>query len=725
MMTLNYNNPDLSTEERVSSLLSLMSLEEKIGQLCQSPMLEYDSKKQEYLSQVRSGLVGSRILADTAWAGNAPGETVDPEQINEIQRVAVEHSRLGIPVIFARDVIYGQSTVLPIPLAQSCSWNASLVTDAYRDVALEASSLGINWTFAPMMDVVRDPRWGRVIESFGEDPLLNGAMAAAVVKGFQGDDLASPGSLVSCAKHFVGYGASESGCDYDTTEISENTLANVYLPPFKAAINAGAKTFMSGFNDLGGTPVTSSKDLIKGWLKKDHGFDGFVVSDWGSISDLHHFRVARDEVHAAAMALDAGVDMAMTSEAYQDHLHTALEAGLVTIQQIDDAVSRVLTVKFEAGLFEHPYVDAEKAQLCQRAPEHTNRAKELAQQSMVLLKNRDNLLPLVQNETKVAVVGPHAHTQRQHLGSWCLDGKSDDVVSIYQGIKDLIGEQNVLTEYSALTDEWVECVHRADVVVLCVGESHRSSGEARNIAELKLPSGQEEAIEAIANTGKPFVVVQCGGRPMPSQAISRHADAHLMAWQCGTETGAAVADLLFGRACPSGKLTMTFPKSTGQIPIYYNKKPLGKMRDFADYRGYKDVDRAPLYPFGYGLSYAKFRYSDVELMSIAGGKVKIGFTLSNLSPIKATEICQLYFSRAYSSCTRPEKELIGFERVDIEACSSRHVEFEVDIDGLGYFETITDYVNPKSAVTFLVGPNSDDLLPLECTSSQLYQTEVN
>ncbi|MGV2989865.1 glycoside hydrolase family 3 N-terminal domain-containing protein [Vibrio sp. E150_011] len=724
MNTLSYKNVELSTEERVSNLVGLMTLEEKIGQLCQSPMLDYDTKKDAYLTEVKAGMVGSRILADTAWAGNAPGESVDPHQINEIQRVAVEQSRLGIPIIFARDVIYGQSTVLPIPLAQSCSWNETLVTEAYQYIACEASALGIHWTFAPMMDVVRDPRWGRVIESFGEDPYINGLMAAAVIKGFQGDDLSAPTSMVACAKHFVGYGASESGCDYDTTELSENSLANTYLPPFTAAINAGVRTFMSGFNDLGGTPVTASKPLISGWLKDQSGFDGFVVSDWGSISDLHHFGVAKNEIHAATLALDAGVDMAMTSEAYRGKLDKALEKGALNIEQLDQAVTRVLRVKVESGLFERPYVDVDKSQSVQRLQSHIDKATELATQSMVLLRNNDQTLPLKRAGHTYAVIGPHAHTKRQHLGSWCLDGNKDDVVSIYEGVTSLVGIDSVLTEYSGLCDEWLECAHRADAVILCVGESHRSTGEARNLAELALPAGQEEMIKAVAKSGKPMIVVQCGGRPIPSESIQRFADAHLLAWQGGTETGNSVAALLFGDASPSGKLTMTIPKSTGQIPIYYNKKPLGKMRDYAEYRGYKDVDMEPLYPFGYGLTYASFEYEKLCVKSTSEETISVTFTLRNTSQVIGTEICQLYMTRDYSTTTRPTKSLLAFRRVELQPGQTEVVTLDINIEQLGYFETLNDYKNPASDITFWVGSNSKELASIKVSESDLYQDKV-
>ncbi len=705
---MKYKNRYLSNEERVEDLLVIMTLEEKIGQLCQYPMLEYQDNKDEYLQLVREGRVGSRILADTAWAGNAPGESVDPHQINEIQKAAVEQSRLGIPVIFARDVIYGQSTVLPIPLAQACSWNPSLIESAYQSIAREASSLGINWTFAPMLDIVRDPRWGRVIESSGEDPYLTSQFAKAVVKGFQGDDPSASGKLLACAKHFVGYGASEGGRDYETTEISENTLHNVYLPPFQSAVEAGVSTLMSGFNDLAGTPVTGSQSLVREWLKGKQEFDGLVVSDWGSISDLAYFGVAKDAQAAAEMAMDAGIDMAMTHEAYADHLAQAMESGAVSPSHLDEAVSRVLLAKFRAGLFDNPYIDPELHKATLLHPEHRKKALDVAEQSLVLLKN-DGTLPL-KDTTKVAVVGPHAHSQRQHLGSWCLDGDSNDVISIYQGMCDRLGKDHVLTEFSALVDEWVECAHNADVVVLCVGESHRRTGEARNIAELALPAGQEAMIEAIAATGKPLVVVQCTGRPIPSAAIEANASALLYAWQSGTETGTAVANILTGRVNPSGKLSMTVPRSTGQIPYYYARKPLGKMRDFQEYQCYKDQKDSPLYPFGYGQSYSTFELNNlcIENNRLQQGDVqRVTAVLKNTGEFAGFETIQCYVGRSVSSTTQPVRLLKSFKKVWLEENEEKIIELEIPYNDFAIWGKGRTWEVEGCEVTLYVGTDSN------------------
>ncbi|WP_413112550.1 glycoside hydrolase family 3 N-terminal domain-containing protein [Thaumasiovibrio sp. DFM-14] len=709
MLLPDYQNPDLPIVARVDDLLSKMTLAEKIGQLCQSPMRDYDNRKDEHDAAIRQGRFGSRILADTAWAGNAPGETVSPVQLNEIQRVAVEESRLGIPLIIARDVIYGQRTVLPIPLAQAASWNPDLVEEAYRYIATEAASLGIHWTFAPMLDIVRDPRWGRVIESSGEDPYLASQFAGAVVRGFQGDDMSQPDSLLACAKHFIGYGAAEGGRDYDTTEITDNTLYNVYLPPFKAAVDAGVATLMSGFNDLGGTPVTGSKALIQGWLKTEQGFDGMVVSDWGSISDLAYFGVAADSADAAAQGLDAGVDMAMTFEVYDDNLANLLNEDRISEERLNDAVRRVLTAKFKAGLFERPYVDEEWHKRVLRDPKHVAKATELAEQCVVLLKNNQSCLPLPKQGLKVAVLGPHAHSQRQHLGSWCLDGKAKDVTSIYDGIVAAAPELDVITESAAFADEMVEQAHRADVVILCVGESHRRTGEARNVAELALPAGQEQLIAALGQTGKPLIVVQCTGRPLPSPAIEQYADALVYAWQSGTETGTAVARVLLGDVSPSGRLPMSVPRSTGQVPIYYGRKLIGKMRAYQEYMPYKDQAATPLYPFGYGLTYSTFNYSDITLSSTLLGQQETqvaSVTVTNSGNVTATEVVQCYLRHCVAQTSRPERELKDFARITLAPGESQQVDFALTPEKRTYFGNAKQLLAGRGDMLVYIGEDA-------------------
>ncbi|AHK18691.1 glycosidase [Yersinia similis] len=710
-MSTVYRDATLPIEARIDDLLSQMTLAEKVGQLCQQPMLDYQQHRDDYLAGVRAGRWGSRILADTAWAGNAPGENVDPCQLNEIQRAAVEHSRLGIPLLFARDVIYGQATVLPIPLAQAASWNPELVQQAYRVIAREAASLGIHWTFAPMLDIARDPRWGRTIETSGEDPWLTAQFAAAVVKGFQGDDLSAADSLMACAKHFVGYAAVEGGRDYDTTELSDNTLHNVHLPPFQAAIEAGVGSVMTGFCDLGGTPVTAHGELIRGWLKQQQNFDGLVISDWGSIADLTHFGIAQDALRAAELALQAGVDMAMTHEAYEGKLDQLVLQGRINEALLDDAVRRVLRAKFRCGLFERPYVDEEWHKRELRRPEHLALAQRLAEQSIVLLKNRQALLPISRTSVPLtlAVIGPHAHSQRQHLGSWCLDGDADHVMSIYQSLCAIAGEVKVITEQSSFSDEMIECAHRADIVILCTGESHRRTGEARNIAELQLPPGQEELIAAVGRIGKPLVVIQCTGRPLPSPATEQYADALLYGWQCGSEAGKAIARIIFGEHVPCGKLPMTVPRSTGQIPIYYGRKPLGKMRDYREYQPYKDLADTPLYPFGFGLSYTRFTYSDLQLSHKSlelGASLRVTITVTNDGAVAGDEVVQCYIRQYVASTTRPQRELKGFQRISLQPGEAGEVSFTLGVSELAFYGQHRRYAQEPSRISVFVGGDS-------------------
>lgn len=713
-----YKDQTQDIELRINDLMNKMTLTEKIGQLCQHPMLDYKVDKQKYFQEIIEGKIGSRILADTAWAGNAPGEKVEPKEINEIQKMAVENSRLGIPILFARDVIYGQSTVLPIPLAQAASWNPALVNDAYKLIAKEATSLGIKWTFAPMLDVARDPRWGRVIETFGEDPYLIGQFAQSVIHGFQGEELSNSESMLACAKHFVGYAAVEGGRDYDTTELSLNTLYNVHLPPFLAAISSGVSSIMTSFTDLAGTPLTSSNSLVKKWLKEKNNFEGIVISDWGSIADLTHFGVAKDAKDAAKKAINAGIDVSMPQEPYDKYLEQLVLSGDVDIKLINAAVYRVLKSKFKLNLFENPYVDENKHHAVLRAPAHIKVALELAEQSIVLLKNINKILPVIINEELViSVVGPHAHTHRQHLGSWCLDGQAEDVTSIYEGISNLVNDKcKILTEYTALTDEMIECANRSDIIFLCIGESHRRTGEARNIAELCLPPGQEELIEAMGRTGKKLIVIQCTGRPIPSLAIENHADALLYAWQLGTEAGTAIANILFGKTDPSGKLPITIPRCTGQIPIYYGRKPLGKMRDYQEYCYYKDTLNSPLYPFGFGLTYSDFKYGSISVNTnkiLKDSKVIASINITNESQRDGVEIVQCYIRQHTASSTRPVLELKQFKRVKIKKRSTLTVKFDLTHEDFKFYDQSCNLVTEPSVITIYIGSNSTDLVAQE------------
>jgi beta-glucosidase len=466
---------------------------------------------------------------------------------------------------------------------------------------------------------------------------------------------------------------------------------------------------MSGFNDLGGTPVTGSRPLIRDWLKGENKFDGMVVSDWGSISDLEYFQVAKDPSAAALKALDAGVDMAMTHEAYEDTLEELVKNNPSLQDNLDEAVYRVLLTKFRAGLFERPYIDPELHKSVLGLEEHKQKALELAQESMVLLKNDSDLLPLKTQGLTIAVIGPHAHSQRQHLGSWCLDGNANDVATIADGIQAAAPDNTVITDSSAFSDDMVECAHRSDVVVLCVGESHRRTGEARNIAELVLPPGQEELIEAIGKTGKPLIVVQCTGRPVPSPKVEQYAQSLIYAWQSGTETGNAVGNLLFGHSNPSGKLTMTVPRSTGQIPMYYGRKPIGKMRAYQEYMPYKNEQDTPLYPFGFGLSYSQFEYGNLTAVTpeiTENESLIVEVEVENTSAIAGQEVVQCYISRKVSSTTRPQRELKAFVKCHLEANERKTVRLEIDAQDLKFYGSEACFMYEEGELDVYIGGSS-------------------
>ena len=681
MITGVFRDASRPLAERVADLLSRMTREEKIGQLGQVRMSDYEKNRSAYLDGVRAGKWGSRILAETAWAGDGGASALKVEQLNEIQRVAVEESRLGIPILYGRDVIYGHRTVFPIPHSYAASFNPDLVQRALSAVAAEASSEGVHWTFSPMLDLVRDPRWGRVIESPGEDPYLSSRMAVAAVHGFQGEKIGGDKSLLACAKHFAGYGGAEGGRDYDTTEWTDNTLHNMILPPFRAAAKAGVASMMAGFNDLGGTPVSSSRTLMRDWLKGELDWNGFIVSDWGSIFDLIGHGVAGDERAATLRAFTAGIDMEMIAGFYERNIGALIDSGELPAAWLDDAVSRILLAKFRAGLFEHPCTDPSRAATTLRHPDHVALAVELATQSMVLLKNKNNSLPLAPTLKKFAVLGPYAEARREHLGSWCLDGRPNEVTSILDGLRTAAPEKEFITANAAFSDACIDVARQAECVILCVGESHLRNGENKSIAELALPPGQEQLIAALGGLGLSLIVVDCSGRYLPSPAAEAHAAAILHAGSLGTEAGTAIARVLLGQAYPSGKLPMTIPRSTGQIPLYYNRKTVGKTVTFADrYRGYEDQLITPLYRFGHGLGYTTFTLTDQQLSAAtmsADGEVTLRVTITNTGPRLGAEIVQLYINDPVASTARPACELKGFQRVVLAPGASQVVSFKI------------------------------------------------
>lgn len=710
-----YRDARAAILDRVSDLLGRMTREEKIGQLGQVTMTDFETKKDDYIEHVRAGTWGSRILAESAWAGNNAESALDVKQLNHIQRVAVEESRLGIPLLYGRDVIYGHRTVCPIPHSQAASFNPELVEKAMAAVAAEAASQGVHWTFSPMLDLVRDPRWGRVIESYGEDPLLISEMGKAAIRGFQGDDPAQPDKLLACAKHFVGYGGSEGGRDYDTAEWSDNTLHNMILPPFREAVTAGVATVMSGFNDLGGCPVSSSRTLIRDWLKAGLGWDGFVVSDWGSIYDLIGHRVAENEREAARLAFAAGVDMEMTAGFYERQIGGLIDDGTIPEAWLNDAVRRILLAKFRAGLFDRPYTDQDLASKTLRHPDHVALAADLATQSIVLLKNENKTLPIPASWKTIAVLGPYADARREHLGSWCLDGIPSEVTTIHEALCRACSHAEFVTCNAAFADACIDTARKADATILCLGESHLRNGENKSIVELALPPGQETLIEAIARFGKPLIVVDCSGRYLPIPAAQRHAHAWLHAGTLGTEAGTAIARILLGNASPSGKLPMTIPRSTGQIPVYYNRKTPGKaVCQYVHYRGYEDDVMTPLFPFGFGGSYTRFEFSNPTISSSVlhpGECVMAKISLHNAGEHEAAEVLQLYIQDCVSSTTRPERELKAFRRIQLAPGEKQTVSFEITPELLAFSHA--DQAWKPEPGLFRIGIGNDSTCPLD------------
>ncbi|TLX75033.1 beta-glucosidase BglX [Labilibacter sediminis] len=730
MMFSSCNTKDVKTgstelDQRVEDLLSQMTLEEKIGQMSQvnggGPVVSEEMKE-----ELRKGKIGS-ILNE-----------VNVENINEIQRVCVEESRLGIPVIIARDVIHGFKTVFPIPLGQAASWNPELIQEGSRISAAEASSSGIRWTFAPMIDISRDARWGRIAESLGEDPYLSAQLGAAMVKGFQGEDLSNETSILACAKHFAGYGAAEGGRDYNTTLIPPRELRDIYLPPFKAAVDAGVRTFMAGFNDIDGIPATANEFLFRQVLREEWKFDGFVVSDWASPWELMNHGIAADEKEAAQRAINAGVNMEMATTTYKDNIEALLKEGLVSEETINQAVREILRVKFELGLFENPYLAPEKQYQFAKA-EYLASAKEAATQSMVLLKNEQQLLPISKSQ-KVALIGPMADQPYEQLGTWIFDGDSTLSVTPLDGLKQALGNKMGFAKGLAISrtrhhkgfKEAVRLAKRSDVIVFCAGEESILSGEAHSRANIDLPGAQNELIKELKKTGKPLVLVVMAGRPLTIGEIGEYADAIVYAWHPGTMGGAALADILLGKANPSGKLPVTFPKVVGQIPMHYNHKNTGRpanpnswtqmydipvkapQTSLGNESHYIDAGYTPLYPFGYGLSYTQYEYSNVVLNNSVyaiDDTLKVSFTLKNTGKYDGTEIAQMYVRDLVGNVSRPVKELKGFARVSLKAGEQKEITLELPIANLSFHnEKMEEVVEPGDFNLWVGGDSNAELM---------------
>ncbi len=692
-------------ESRITALLARMTIEEKFGQLQQLDGHAEGLFRPEHVELVKKGLLGSTL--------NVRGV----KNVNELQRVAVEQSRLGIPLLFAFDVIHGYRTIFPIPLGEAASWDPESVERAAAVAAAEAKASGLHWTFAPMVDVARDARWGRIAEGSGEDPYLGSALARARVRGFQGTDYSLPDRVIACAKHWVAYGAAEAGRDYNSTDMSEHTLRTIYFPPFKAAVDAGVGSFMSAFNDLNGVPTSGNPFTLTQVLRGEWRFDGLVVSDYRSVVELINHGLAKDEADAAQHALTAGVDMEMVSRSYVTEGPRLVKEGRLQMAAVDEAVRRVLRVKFRAGLFDRPYADPSREAATIMKPEFRAAARSVAARSMVLLKNQQNVLPLSPSLKSLAVIGPLANDQAEMMGNWTGDGRKEDVVTILEGIRAAVSPGTRVTHAkgvdidvnmlmpragpqgagaagrggaSASIAQAVRLARAADATVLVIGETGAMSGEAASRTSLDLPGRQLELAQAVINLGKPVAVVLISGRPLTIGWLADRAPAILEAWFPGTEAGHAVADVLFGKVNPGGKLPVTFPRTVGQVPIYYSQKNTGRPPAEADkYTSkYLDAPWTPLYPFGHGLSYTTFGLSNFQLSANtipASDTLTVSVDVENTGKRAGDEVVQLYVQDVTASVTRPLQELKGFRRITLAPGERRQVEFTLTQEHLGFY----------------------------------------
>ena len=672
-----YKDAKAPIEKRIDDLISRMTLEEKVLQLNQYTLGRNNNVNNvgEEVKKVPSE-IGSLIYFD-----------INPELRNSMQKKAMEESRLGIPIIFGYDAIHGFRTIYPISLGQACSWNPGLVEQACAVSAQEARMSGVDWTFSPMIDVARDPRWGRVAEGYGEDPYTNGVFAAASVRGYQGDDMSAENRMAACLKHYVGYGASEAGRDYVYTEISAQTLWDTYLLPYEMGVKAGAATLMSSFNDISGVPGSANPYIMTEILKKRWKHDGFIVSDWGAVEQLKNQGLAATKKDAARYAFNAGLEMDMMSHAYDRHLKELVEEGKVTMAQVDESVRRVLRVKFRLGLFERPYTPVTNEKDRFFRPQSMAVAAQLAAESMVLLKNNNQILPLT-NKKKIAVVGPMAKNGWDLLGSWCGHGKDTDVEMLYDGLTAEFGGDAELRYAMGCKPQGndrsgfagaLDVARWSDVVIVCLGEMLTWSGENASRSTIALPQIQEELVKELKEAGKPIILVLSNGRPLELNRMEPLCDAILEIWQPGINGARSMAGILSGRINPSGKLAMTFPYSTGQIPIYYNRRKSGR-----GHQGfYKDITSDPLYPFGHGLSYTEFKYGTVtpSVTKVKrGDRLSVEVTVTNVGARDGAETVHWFISDPYCSITRPVKELKHFEKQLIRTGETKTFRFDIDLE---------------------------------------------
>ncbi|PRX54116.1 beta-glucosidase BglX [Flagellimonas meridianipacifica] len=715
-------------DQKVESLLQQMTLEEKVGQMNQyngfwdatgpAPQGGNAAIKYEHL---KKGWVGSML--------NVTGT----EETRKLQKLVVEESRLGIPLLFGFDVIHGYKTLAPIPLAEAASWDMEAIEKSARIAAEEASAVGLHWTFAPMVDISRDPRWGRVMEGGGEDTFLGSQIAKARVNGFQGDDLSQHNTIAACAKHFAAYGFAEAGKEYNTVDIGTSTLFNTVLPTFKAAVDADVKTVMNGFNILNGIPVTGDVFLQRDVLKGKWGFEGFVISDWASIAEMAPHGFAKDLKHTAELGVKAGSDMDMESSSYVNHLVQNVQEGKVDEALVDDAVRRILKVKFELGLFDDPYKycnsEREKEELYHE--DHRAGVLEMAMKSIVLLKNENNLLPLAKDQANIAVIGELADDKNSPLGSWRIGSDDNTAVSFLEGLKsytnnvtyasgpkvfnkdaNFLNEVQVNESDTSGMEEAVTLAKESDVVLMVLGEHGFQSGEARSRTNLNLPGLQLDLLKAVYEVNQNVVLVLMNGRPLTIEWEAENVPAILETWQLGTETGNAIAKVLFGDYNPSGKLPMTFPRSIGQIPIYYNHFSTGRPDPQPNvfWAHYSDEQNSPLYPFGYGLSYTQFEYSELKIDASDQSAIKVSATIKNTGSVAGEEVVQLYIRDKVASVTRPIKELKGFKKISLQPGESKVVEFVLTDAELGFYNHNYDFVVEPGEFEVMMGTNSQEVL---------------
>lgn len=724
----------LNNKISIETLINKMTLTEKIGQMSQ--FAGHQGIIPDYLSDaIKQGKVGSVI------------NEVNTDIVNELQRIAVKESRLGIPLLIGRDVIHGFKTIFPIPLGQAATWSTDLIEQSAHIAALEATSVGINWTFAPMIDISRDPRWGRIAESLGEDPYLCSVLGTAMIKGFQGNNLANTGSIAACAKHFAGYGASESGRDYNTVNLSEHELRNVYLPPFKAAADSGVASFMASFSDLNGIPASGNEWLMKDILRTEWQYQGMVVSDWDSIRQLTTHGFTENDKAAAYEAANAGIDMEMVSSTYHDNIQELINEGRISLSQVDKMVLNILKLKFDLGLFDNPFITPE--QLPSLANDkHLALAKQVARESCVLLKNEKQTLPLNKNTlTNLAVIGPLADDGYEQLGTWIFDGEEKHSTTCLHAIQQLANDNNVNVHYAralkttrSLTDEGFEeaikAAEKSDVAILVLGEESILSGEAHCRSNINLPGKQEKLINEIAKTNTPIILVVMAGRPITLETIINKVDAILFAWHPGSMGGPAITELLFGDYSPSGKLPVTFPRNVGQIPLYYAQKHTGKPATEQSFIHMNDIQNrapqtslgmsathldthfTPLFSFGFGLSYSHFHYQDIKISKTKikqGESFEISASLSNQGDYDATEIAQLYIRDLVGSVTRPIKELKNFQKLFLKKGETKNIKFTLHTDDLAFYDKKMQLTTEPGRFLAWVGGDSTTNLQTEFT----------